>query len=774
MKDRTKKIPIQKIEPNGEKTSYKIIGWTAFLACMFLVGGVMIILKSWDDLAPSIWTAGGMAFAGILSCILEKWITRRYSYGWLVRIFPWVILLVAGTPLGCLNGAKAWVNVLITKWNLAYNGGTELFSVRASGRDVLVFTLFWALILGQAAWILAEEHSRVVGMIFCIVLITVEVVGNTLDPWASSFLLIAFLGMNVSDAGTMVTRNGFVWMSGIGVLLLAGAAFLSKGELQFAYELRENVRQTVHEIRYGEDSLPEGDLREAATLHQKEETMLQVQSEQEKSLYLRGFVGSSYEDGVWKKMPDLAYSGDNAGMLKWLLKKEFDPLTQVADYYRIGESQDAPEANRIKYRIGDASRYYVYLPSTLKEVTDGSLKEKKDIRYSSRGIIGEKNYAIEEVSGSRPSELTVADDWVTDPQTKAQKEYCGAEAVYRQFVYDNYTKADADLAELIRTTFWDDYETENEGIYSSLTHIREVLKERVQYTDTPSEVPEGVDPIRYFLNGSHQGNAMLYASTAVEALRLHGIPARYIEGYYVSENDIAGRKDGTAAVTGQDAHAWAEVYFDGIGWLPVDVTPGYYYESVALQQMVGVPDTVRQNASLGNNSFEADQITGGSSTGAKKQEVFRLAGTTVRILFGIVAVLLILVVIIFALAEVLRVFAGCVLKKQYDRTDGETQIARAEMIISRYLKLWGIEAHLGWNTEETDRMIAKKITAVRAGEYSRVCELLEKSIYGEIELEPYEKRTLNQFMKKLTVPGEKCSLKMKMILRYACLHFLGT
>ena len=48
-------------------------------------------------------------------------------------------------------------------------------------------------------------------------------------------------------------------------------------------------------------------------------------------------------------------------------------------------------------------------------------------------------------------------------------------------------------------------------------------------------------------------------------------------------------------------------------------------------------------------------------------------------------------------------------------------------------------------------------------------------VYDEImeELEEYEKRTLNRFMKKLTVPGEKCNLKMRMNLRYACFKFLS-
>ena len=49
------------------------------------------------------------------------------------------------------------------------------------------------------------------------------------------------------------------------------------------------------------------------------------------------------------------------------------------------------------------------------------------------------------------------------------------------------------------------------------------------------------------------------------------------------------------------------------------------------------------------------------------------------------------------------------------------------------------------------------------GDFRHMCKLMEE----------YEKRTLNRFMKKLTVPGEKCNLKMRMNLRYACFKFLG-
>ena len=46
--------------------------------------------------------------------------------------------------------------------------------------------------------------------------------------------------------------------------------------------------------------------------------MLKLKTEQQKTLYLRGFVGSVYEDGVWEEPADAVYGGENAGMLGWL------------------------------------------------------------------------------------------------------------------------------------------------------------------------------------------------------------------------------------------------------------------------------------------------------------------------------------------------------------------------------------------------------------------------------------------------------------------------
>ena len=53
--------------------------------------------------------------------------------------------------------------------------------------------------------------------------------------------------------------------------------------------------------------------------------------------------------------------------------------------------------------------------------------------------------------------------------------------------------------------------------------------------------------------------------------RALGIPARYASGYRVTVADDSMVTD----VTDQDTHAWAEVYLSGLGWIPVETTPGF-------------------------------------------------------------------------------------------------------------------------------------------------------------------------------------------------------
>ena len=532
-------------------------------------------------------------------------------------------------------------------------------------------------------------------------------------------------------------------------------------------DFREQVEEKVHEIRYGKDTLPEGDLYQAGKLHASTEVMLEVQGQQEKNLYLRGFVGGSYQNGQWEEMSDAAYSGKNAGMFTWLKARSFDPLTQVAAYNQLGEEQDVPEGNQVQVKVKNASRYYVYAPVSYVRMINGSVKEEKDSRLASRGLFGSRSYRWEEISGSRPGELTVADNWVEDPDTDRRQEYQEAEAVYREFVYHTYTTIDSDMQRLMQRIFWDDYETDSDGIYSALNQIRQCLSGETTYTEMMPQIPEGEDPIRWFLTEGKQGNDVYYAAAATEAFRAYGIPARYVEGYYLSADQIQKEESGTNTLTGADAHAWVEVYFDGVGWLPLDTTPGYYYDVVSLQQMISAPDQVNKNAVLEDPSFEANQATDTTGSRRNGDTLKRVAVRMGAVILGGVTLLIILALVLLGVLEIGRIWDYESMPRKYERVDQKEKIHMMSEKMEKLLEFLGISMSLGWKTDEVDEKIHEKHPGVEAGSYLRVCRIMEKSLYGQMELEAYEMRTIDSFMEKLQEIGkETLDRKGRILLRY--------
>ena len=79
----------------------------------------------------------------------------------------------------------------------------------------------------------------------------------------------------------------------------------------------------------------------------------------------------------------------------------------------------------------------------------------------------------------------------------------------------------------------------------------------------------GEDFVAHFLEEG-RGFCVHFATAGTMLLRMQGIPARYVNGYVAT---LDSRGWGT--VLDSDAHAWVEIYLDGYGWYPVDMTPGY-------------------------------------------------------------------------------------------------------------------------------------------------------------------------------------------------------
>jgi len=92
-------------------------------------------------------------------------------------------------------------------------------------------------------------------------------------------------------------------------------------------------------------------------------------------------------------------------------------------------------------------------------------------------------------------------------------------------------------------------------------------EEEYYYTLEPP--PLGSNPVDRFLFGTRSGFCEHYASAFAVMMRSVGIPSRVVLGYQGGEiNPLVGH----LIVRQSDAHAWTEVWLEGVGWQRVDPT----------------------------------------------------------------------------------------------------------------------------------------------------------------------------------------------------------
>ena len=102
-----------------------------------------------------------------------------------------------------------------------------------------------------------------------------------------------------------------------------------------------------------------------------------------------------------------------------------------------------------------------------------------------------------------------------------------------------------------------------------ITDVQTYIKNAATYNLLFESIPADVDIAVYFLTVSKEGICQHYATAATVMYRALGIPARYATGFV---GDAVANE--WSVVTGKFAHAWVEIYIDGFGWMPIEVTGG--------------------------------------------------------------------------------------------------------------------------------------------------------------------------------------------------------
>jgi len=127
-----------------------------------------------------------------------------------------------------------------------------------------------------------------------------------------------------------------------------------------------------------------------------------------------------------------------------------------------------------------------------------------------------------------------------------------------------------------------------ENSYDKAVLLEKFLKENYAYNNMPDTSKQtSPDVVDAFLFEMMEGYCDYFSTAFVVMARSIGLPARWVKGYVsgvdestLSELLLGAFADnpegaGTYTVRNADAHSWAEVYFEGYGWIPFEPTAGF-------------------------------------------------------------------------------------------------------------------------------------------------------------------------------------------------------
>lgn len=274
--------------------------------------------------------------------------------------------------------------------------------------------------------------------------------------------------------------------------------------------------------------------------------ILEVAATQPGSLYLRGEVYRDYTAQAW--MGVAPGSTENLS--------NFDP--QFHYYSRSATITNLTSPNTM-----------VYLPYQAIMVEDKLLFRDSLVAFPQP----QQSYTV----GYNPLDDSPSAKGIIPSLSQREEIYSTYLAVPEEIsdnLLDWYTQAMEELensGESIRADATGQYA----GELNTASLIAQLLERNATYDLRTPRTPSDSDFVVYFLEESHRGYCVHFASAAVLLLRTQGIPARYVSGYATTIPSTQDPSTGkyTTRVADFNAHAWVEIYLYGYGWYPVEVTP---------------------------------------------------------------------------------------------------------------------------------------------------------------------------------------------------------
>lgn len=546
----------------------------SFLPAVLALLATAVTLLSFSELTgmDMLCSPFAMLLAGCGTCVTLGVLTflgkKKWFYpGILILLFLIILLFGKQITHGC---ALTW-NRIGDTW--ALKTGWVLPRLEAAGAgdtaggSLAILSILAGIVTAVVCCALAE---------CCLPMLAVLIPGTLLAsmtamdesaefPYLLTVLFSAILFLLYS--GGIIGKKGLRGILGrllppvlVGALLLAAAAL--PGVRNWAESVSDEQLEKLHRKKYETQytTLPEGDFADFHIEQDTEYPALIVNMETPEPMYLRGFTGAEFDGTRWTAL-DPAVTAQNKELLYWLNLNAFNPNAQ---YEKAAFVPDLSRNTVTVQNIGACSRY-LYVPYTVCQ--DSSLQAEN---LNSGGVqaAGERIYMFSAVSGG-PEQAELALEQLETSREEAVLQYRKAESAYREFVYENYLQIPQEVMSLLQP-YWDQVapgSDEEEGTAQAQLCAMEFLEACFPESGAQTEIPLPL--------GTLAGSSYQYATVAVMTLRYYGIPARYAEGYRITramtESVAAGE---SIDVNNSHAAAWAEVYQDGIGWIPMEMTPG--------------------------------------------------------------------------------------------------------------------------------------------------------------------------------------------------------
>lgn len=566
----------------------------ALIAGLLTASTVLIITSEFKipvDTLLIMTSAFAAAVVTVLAC-------RKVSSKWIGLAVLGAMLLALTYALSTyiFGGAEASWDFAADSLGKASSFRLKEFSLgdkADEGKMIAVFTGVITAILSMGAVFLLRAKSRaqiVFPAVFILFIAEATTIGIQIMPsLLAVFAMILTLGYTAGRRGDIHSyTNGMKSMTAIVLVILFGLGVLSAALLASPSGYMRNgnvtaiskaVDKLIHKVRYGGDSggLTDGKLKELGKRDPGKETSLKVYMSEPESMYLRGFVGSTLGSDGWETLKEETYyKSDDTFYL--LHENKFYGNSQLAGARKtLKESKLTDKEIRFSVENVKASSEYMYLPYELisSDLLDGHIKDRSDETAAAKGFFGKRKY-----------EAVVTGNLVKDfPDLAAQvylardekDKYTESESWYNKFVYTHYMQISEACKDLFKEELGYRGKQKKGHIdyYSAIRKIMNYVDDNLIYSDLTGSY-QG-DFISGIISGK-TGRAVHYATLAVMMFRYYGIPARYVEGYVITPSDVEKaaetEKQGyLMKIPASNAHSWAEIYVDGTGWVPVEMTP---------------------------------------------------------------------------------------------------------------------------------------------------------------------------------------------------------